>query len=222
MAAMSAPAEKALSPAPVTTSACTPPSRLSSRMARASSRSVAASRAFSAFGRSRVRVATASARVTCRFWSWGSTIQRLSINQRPRGAPDHAGSISPSRRRRHSRNDSKPARCSRSTGRTSPSTVWGGPAFGFSRVDRKAPFAAAQRSLDDIQRPAEPDGHTRMGARPTLVRASRHPPLLNRGLLRSRAQYSGLRSKQWWASMKRTVRVAERMTTELVTAPPFT
>jgi len=24
--------------------------------------------------------------------------------------------------------------CSRSTGRTSPSTVWGGPAFGFSRV----------------------------------------------------------------------------------------
>src|SRR5205823_726213 len=38
----------------------------------------------------------------------------------------------------------------------------------------------------------------------------------------SRAQYSGSRSKRWWASMKRTVRVAERMTTELVTAPPFT
>src|SRR5947207_4379981 len=87
MAAMSAPAEKALSPAPVTTSARTPPSRLSSRMARASSRSVAASRAFSARGRSRVSVATAPTRVRCRFWSWGSPMQRPSINQRPRGAP---------------------------------------------------------------------------------------------------------------------------------------
>src|SRR5882724_925273 len=85
MAAMSAPAEKGLSPAPVTTSARTPPSRLSSRMARASSRSVAASRAFSARGRSRVSVATAPARVRRRFWSWRSPIQRPSINQRPRG-----------------------------------------------------------------------------------------------------------------------------------------
>src|SRR5207244_10694622 len=38
------------------------------------------------------------------------------------------------RRSSSSRNDSEPARCSRSTGRTSPSTVWGGRAFGFSRV----------------------------------------------------------------------------------------
>jgi hypothetical protein len=39
---------------------------------------------------------------------------------------------------------------------------------------------------------------------------------------RGHRQYSGLRSKKWCASMKRTVRVAERITTELVIAPPFT
>lgn len=34
-------------------------------------------------------------------------------------------------------------------------------------------------------------------------------------------QYSGARSKWWIASMKRTVRLADRMTTEFVIAPPF-
>ena len=36
------------------------------------------------------------------------------------------------------------------------------------------------------------------------------------------AQYCGVRSNRWYASMNRTVRVCERITTELVIAPPFT
>src|SRR5436309_5285197 len=63
---MSAPAEKALSPAPVSTTARTSRERRTSRTARASSRSVAASRAFSAAGRSSVTVTTASVRTTTR------------------------------------------------------------------------------------------------------------------------------------------------------------
>jgi len=34
-------------------------------------------------------------------------------------------------------------------------------------------------------------------------------------------QYSGLKSKRWTASMKRMVRVRERITTELDVAPPL-
>src|SRR5712691_2782459 len=62
IAAMSAPAENARSPAPVSTRARSPGSPSSSRNAPRSARSVAASSAFSAAGRSSVSVATPSCR----------------------------------------------------------------------------------------------------------------------------------------------------------------
>src|SRR5437867_4677286 len=86
MAAMSAPAEKALSPAPVTTSARTPPSRRSSRIARASSRSVAVSSALWTFGRFSVIVPTPSPRTRRRFangWDLAVLIGRRSPPRRP-------------------------------------------------------------------------------------------------------------------------------------------
>jgi hypothetical protein len=72
IAAMSAPAQKAFSPAPVTSSARMPASRRTSRSARASSRSVTASSAFRAFGRSSRIVATAPERSRCRLAKDGS------------------------------------------------------------------------------------------------------------------------------------------------------
>jgi hypothetical protein len=64
---MSAPATKAFSPAPVSTTARTSASRPSSPNARASSATVAVSRAFSFSGRSMVTVATAPARSMRKF-----------------------------------------------------------------------------------------------------------------------------------------------------------
>src|SRR5687768_13252397 len=92
---MSAPATKAFSPAPVSTTARTPASSLNAVMARASSVSVWLFKALRTFGRLRVTMATASSRSIRRL----SKVMRLPSHDtpRPRGTEAHgsAGGVVP-------------------------------------------------------------------------------------------------------------------------------
>src|SRR5688572_18119451 len=92
---MSAPATKAFSPAPVSTTARTAASSLNAVMARASSVSVWLFKALRTFGRLRVTMATASSRSIRRL----SKVIRLPSHDtpRPRGAEAHgsAGGVVP-------------------------------------------------------------------------------------------------------------------------------
>src|SRR5581483_10543825 len=85
---------------------------------------------------------------------------------------------------------------------------------GPADVAERAGEVAERRGVERVQRlrPIDRDRRDAVGAleaNPARCRV-RH------------RQYSGWNSKRWCASMKRTVRDADRITTEFVIAPPFT